>query len=887
MGSQAVESILRRLSRAATLNCLTKTRPFLTPLLLSNPFSSSASCPSLLLQTPPPISSDFINLEPKHVISTFKDWFKSRQKPLIERIFQIFSSWDDDDPSSIEAANLALAQLGIRLSEAFVLEVLRYKDDVLCCLKFFDWAGRQHGFCHTRSTFQAIFKILSRAKLMSLMLDFLDNYMQQRNFHRVRFSDTLVMGYAIAGKPFVALQLFGRMRYQGQDLDPFAYNVLLNALVEASCFDGAEVVLSQIRTRGYENEVTKTVVMKSLCKRMWLEEAEKFLRGLVGKGEGANGHILGVLVDALCKQKNFAHGGRLIQEFSEMGCVPMVRAYGVWIRHLVQAGKLDSALEFLQSKKSLEGYVPEVFRYNILISKLLRENRVQEVYDMLTEMNEYQIVPDTYTMNNALCFFCKVGMVDVAIELFKSRSEYGLTPSSMAYNYFINTLCGDGSIEEACHILKNAVDQGYFPGKRTFSILSDALCREGKLDKMKDLVIIALERNFMPSNSTYDKFIAALCRAQRVEDGYLIHGELNRLHKVLRPSTYASMIYGFINFRRGDIAARLLLEMQEKGHIPARHLFRDVIRCLCDMDDPRKQVLQLLELQLSYHQPSTMIFNYYIDGAGHAKIPDLAREIYERMLSSGIVPNLSSDILMLQSYLKSERISDAVNFFHEVGHRRENRRKMYNTMVVGLCKVNRSDIALSVLADIRKKGLFPSLQVYEELIRLLAAENKHEVVMMLINDLDAVGRHVSPFIGNVLLYRSLKGTGLYKAWLRTRDAIQETRSSSMLGQMLAAFSAHIKTSSHVKDLELVIQECFPPNIYSYNMLLRKLCVDQIDEALKLFKDIRQKGYEPNQWTYDILVHGLVKHGRNAEARRWMDEMLHQGFYLTEGTSLII
>ena len=40
--------------------------------------------------------------------------------------------------------------------------------------------------------------------------------------HRVRFYDTLVMGYAVSGKPEIALQLFAKMRFQGLDLDSFA-----------------------------------------------------------------------------------------------------------------------------------------------------------------------------------------------------------------------------------------------------------------------------------------------------------------------------------------------------------------------------------------------------------------------------------------------------------------------------------------------------------------------------------------------------------------------------------------------------------------------------------------------------------------------------------------
>lgn len=692
------------------------------------------------------------------------------------------------------------------------------------------------------------------------------------------------MGYAVAGKPEVALQLFGKMRFQGLDLDPFGYHVLLNALVEENCVDAFENILKQIQMRGFENEVTHSIMVKSYWNQNRLDEAEAFLRGLVSQGRESNGHAVSVLVDALCKKNMFQEAGKLVDEFQKSGTVPMEQAYGVWIRDLAHAGRLSDALEFLRSKKSLEGYVPEVFRYNVLICRLLRDNRLEELYDLLIDMKEDQICADKVTMNAALSFFCKAGMVDVALELYNSRSEFALSPNSMAYNYLINTLCGNGGIDEAYRVLKDSIDRGYFPGRRTFSILSDALCREGKLDKMKELVLVALERNFMPSTSIYDKFISALCRARRLEDGYLIHGELNRINTVTKKNTYFNLIHGFNKSNRGDIAARLLIEMQEKGHSPTRPLFRAVIRCLLDMENPEQQFLKLLQMQLSRHEPNCQIYNFFIDGAGHVKKPDLARRVFEMMKRSGIEPTLSTDILMLQSYLRSEKIADALNFFSDLRQRRKIARKLYNCMIVGLCKVNKADIALDFMREMRNAGMVPSTICYEYLIELLCSNGKYDMVVNLIDELEKVGRHITSFTGNVLLLHSLKTRELYDTWVRLRE-LQDDKSSgtSMLGLLIGAFSGCVRVSQNIEDLEQAIEKCFSLDVYTYNMLLRRFSMTDMDLACELFNRMCQKGYEPNAWTYDILVHGFFKHGRKAEAKRWIEEMFRRGFHPTERT----
>ncbi|XP_062018446.1 pentatricopeptide repeat-containing protein At1g71210, mitochondrial [Rosa rugosa] len=824
----------------------------------------------------------------KDIVLSFKQWFKSGNRLLLHQIFQILKATSDSDHFNhhhqLSSADLALSHLDLHLSEALVLEVLRYghehEHDVLSCLKFFDWVGRQNRFYHTRATFNAIFKILSRAKLMSLMLDFLANFRRHKfDDHGVRFHDTLVMGYAVSGKPEVALQLFGRMRFQGLDLDAFGYHVLLNALVEEKCFDAVEVVANQISMRGFENEITHSVMLKWFCKRNLLDEAEGYLRRLVTEGK-ANGSAVGVLVRALCQHKMFERAIKLMDEFRDLGVVSMESAYAVWIGDLAQAGRLDQALEFLQSKKSLEGYVPDVFRYNILIGKLLREVRLEEVCDLMLEMKEREISPDTVTMNAALCFFCKVGMLDIAIELYDSRSEFGLTPNSMSYNYLINTFCGDGSVDEAYGVLKSSLDQGYFPGRKTFSILADALCREGKLDKMKELVIFALERNLMPSGSTYDKFITTLCKTRRVEDGYLIHEELNRISEVRRESTYINLIEGFCKLNKGDIAARLLIEMQVHGHSPTHKLFRDVICSLCDTGNPvntDQQFFTLLEMQLSCREPTCRIYNFFIYGAGHAKRPDLASKVLEMMQRSGIEPNLSSDVLMLQSYLKSERYSDALNYFNDLRHRRKIRRRLYSAMITGMCKAKKADIALNLLREMRENGMVPSDDCYEFLIQLLCWNKEYDIAVILIKDLEKVGRHITSFIGNILLLHSLKSQELYQAWVRLREVQIEISDNSILGLLIGAFSGRIWVSQQIENLEEVIASCFPLDVYTYNLLLRCFSNSNMDHACALFYRMSQKGYEPNRWTYEILVQGFLKHGRTDEANRWLKAMYVKGF----------
>lgn len=628
--------------------------------------------------------------------------------------------------------------------------------------------------------------------------------------------------------------------------------------------------------------------MKNLCKQGLIDDAEAFLRQLGSSGAVVNEHIIGVLVNALCKKKRFGDASVLLEEFRQSRKVPMAHTYSLWINNLIDAGMVDRALNFFQSKKKTEGYVPETLSYNKLICGLLRKNRLAKVYDLLAEMWEAQIAPDKVTMNAALCFFCKAGMVDVAVELYNSRLGIGLTPNGFSYDHLIKALCGDGSIDEACRVFEDSLKQGYFPGERAFEFLANSLFREGRLDEMNKVMEAALEKNIKPSNSLCGKYISALCKAGKPDEGYLVPFRFSRPRAaVLNMYTYANLIHGFSKLSRGDMASRLLLEMHESGYPPSPKLYRTVTHCLCRTGN-LQQVLNLLDMLLLHDEneraKNRHIFNYLIDGAGHALKPELAREVFERMSLRSIQPNMDTNILMLKSYLRSKRIADALNFYNDLANKHGPSKRLYNFMIVGLCKAGKPDHALEMWSEVRERGRVPTLHCYEELIHVLCTGGDYDMAIKVLKDLQKTGRHISSFIGNILLLHSLTKPEFSRAWIQSRAVDGEespSKGTLLLGQLIGAFSGGIRVKEHLDSLEEVVKQFFQVNLYTYNMMLRGLTMDgRMDYACNLIHRICKKGYRPNRWTYDIIVHGFCKHGRRKEAERWMEAMYRNGFHPT-------
>lgn len=797
--------------------------------------------------------------------------------------------------------NAALASMNICLSEAMVLGVLRHNPRIttsmdisggknnisnnflLLRLKFFDWAGRQHGFHHTCTTYHAIFKLLSRARLMSVIFDWLRTFSEARkNSNHVGFLETLVIGYAVAGQTDIALRVFGQMRFQGIDLNRFSYHVLFNAFVENSDFDVADSIHTQIRERGHFSPLTSIIYIKSLCKQRKIGKALKVLQAMNSES-GVVDRAIGIVVDTLCRMKRFKDANMLVIKFGGN------YTYTLWLKNLTAMRRDAAAIDFFQRKKLDDGYLPELVSYNRLIYLLLVKDRLEDVYDILVEMRKVGIMANQSTMSASLCFFCKAGMIEIALQLYHSRQEFGLIPNKRAINHLINGLCSSGNVDEACQVLEESMRQGYFPEKYTFIFLTNVLCNSGKLDIMGKLLDAALKRSNLLSNIACASYVSALCKVNKPEEGYLFMSRSFR-NNPIKKYAFVSLINGFISLRRSDMICRLVLEMQDYGHLPTQKLYLDVIRCLCQMGCLH-QVCFLLEQQLLRNSPVELadrkkIYHWFIEGFGTAKKPDLARHVFRRMFEDGIEPNMDTMILVLQSYMKSGQISDALNFFNDLHAEHVPSKRMHNVLITGLCKAGRPDQALPVWQKMRSKDLTPSLQVYEGLVLSFCTYEDYPTVVVLLEDFHKTGRKFSSFLYNVILQHTLKTSRFWQALNQVELENQYTKPKerSLLAELVAAFSGGIRTRHNIWKVESVIEKLFPVNMNTYNILMRQLILDGwMDYALVIFNRACGKGYVPNRWTFDIVVHGFCKYGRKMDAEIWMERMHRNGFSPTYHT----
>lgn len=827
------------------------------------------------------------NVGIRDIASLFQHWHphpeigrrREEMESAIENIHEVLSQGREREGFNIENA---LTQLNVRLTEEYIVKVLKHhKDDVLLGLKFFDWALR---YQHTGAAYYTILKMLSQANLTRVMLDWLDSFQKQRRACGERYYKILIAGYAFAGEPELALQFFARMRFQGLDLDKISYNALLNGLVEQNCFDVVEIIYRQICRGRFRNASCDSIMITSLCKQGKLEEAKRLFDDIRHNGCTVDEAAIVVLISAFFKGKRTDEARKLIEEIRKERHASMPKVHDAWIKALVEGKRVDDALKYFE-ERTPQGFIPGWSCYNALISGLLGKKRLDKAYTLLIGMKNKYVFPDSNTMNALVCAFCRGGLLLIALDFFNRRSKLGFFPDNVAYNHLINALCRDRKLDTACRVLDDEITSGFTPSKQTYFTLVKTLHKAGKLDEMQELIDKGIKGKDVPSNSTCTTFISALCKAGRVEDIYLVPRKLRRANVILNKDTYSGLIKGFCLAKKAGIASKLLLEMQQYGHCPSRNMFKLVIKVLCELGYS-DQVLQLLDMHMPGHPPNAKIYNLFINGLCNAGHPDIARQVYDKMHENGCLPISNNHICLLHGYVKCQDLVDALTFFEALSRSHPPSTRLYSVLISGLCKAGKVDLALAFFEEMTAKALIPRLECCEELICVLCKLGMFNTALKIFIDMNVKCRRSSTFIYNILLMHSFK--------------LQQANQARVLFQLLHGQGFHPivgmysmsfdglsdawNSESSLGLLEELIEQSFVPNIFTYNILIGTLCKEgKMEAACSLFNNMSKKGYAPNMLTYDILVHGFCRVRRVNEAYKLMEEMTEKGFRPSQWT----
>ncbi|EFH61467.1 pentatricopeptide repeat-containing protein [Arabidopsis lyrata subsp. lyrata] len=210
---------------------------------------------------------------------------------------------------------------------------------------------------------------------------------------------------------------------------------------------------------------------------------------------------------------------------------------------------------------------------------------------MFKVMRESNMDMDTAVYNIIIHGMCKAGKLEEAWNLFTNLLLSGLQPDVKTYNMMIRF----SALGRAEKLYAEMLRRGIVPDTITYNSMIHGLCKQNKLAEARK-VFDSMDNK---SCSTFNTLINGYCKARRVDDGIDLFCEMYRRGIVANVITYTTLIHGFRQVGDFKTALDIFQEMVSNGVRSSSITFRDILPELCSKKELRKAVAMLVDLQKS------------------------------------------------------------------------------------------------------------------------------------------------------------------------------------------------------------------------------------------------------------------------------------------------
>ncbi|GMG98892.1 hypothetical protein Nepgr_000732 [Nepenthes gracilis] len=209
-------------------------------------------------------------------------------------------------------------------------------------------------------------------------------------FPGVKSYNLALKAYCQENRVEMAKKLIEKMEKEARIFpDIFSYNVILGAYLRNKDWIGFDSVVKDVLNRGLEGNVT-TYNHRILrhCKNKECARAKKLVDEMVSKGIKPNAASYNTIIDGFCIVGDLDSAVLMLERMSSDGYVsPCSFSYFTLLRHMVEEGEFDSALEIC--KKILKRkWVPPFEAMEGLIKGLVNISKSEEAKEMVDKMKK-------------------------------------------------------------------------------------------------------------------------------------------------------------------------------------------------------------------------------------------------------------------------------------------------------------------------------------------------------------------------------------------------------------------------------------------------------------------------------------------------------------------
>ncbi|XP_047317550.1 pentatricopeptide repeat-containing protein At1g73710 [Impatiens glandulifera] len=615
------------------------------------------------------------------------------------------------------------------------------------------------------------------------------------------------------------------------------YGMLVDVYGKAGLAKEAILWIKHMKIRGiFPDEVTMNTVVRVMKDVREFDRADSFYKAwCIGKIELDDLEFDSLSATEPYSLKHFLStelfkiGGRghNIKEFECSSMKPKLTAtYNTLIDLYGKAGRLnDAANIFSEMLKS--GVMPDTVTFNTMIHICGTNGKMSEAEALFNKMDERGVLPDTKTFNILSSLHANAGNIDETLRYYRKIREVGLTPDVVTHRGVLHVLCERNMVGEVEVILKEMRKFGVSIDEQSLPVLVKMFVDQGMLEQAARV----LEESRL---SLCSKTRAAVINAY-AEKGLWAEAE-NVFYRKDRQSKdvseYNVMFKAYGMAKLYDKALSLFNAMKQLGTWPDECSFNTLIQMLsgCDLIEQAKELLNETGCKPSCLSFASMISSYIRLN----RLSD-AVSIYEMMIRLKVEPNEVVYGLLIDAFAETGDLDDCLRYFHSM----EKfgifpNQVILTSMIKAYNKVGSLKGAKSLYEKIRDPDTIASnsmLNIYADLGILSEAK-------LIMNDLRKKGRADGvSFATMMYLYRNL---GMLDEAIEVAEEMKQTgllRDCDSFNKVMACYATNGQLLECAKLLHEMVNRKLFPDATTFKTLFKVLSkggvVNEAVEQLEL------------------------------------------------------
>ncbi|KAL6124123.1 hypothetical protein ACLB2K_076638 [Fragaria x ananassa] len=535
-----------------------------------------------------------------------------------------------------------------------------------------------------------------------------------------------------------------------------------------------------------------------------------------------------ILREPISKKKLF----ELYQMAKERNVELNVNTAALLIRSLERGGMEEEGLVVF---KELDSELKSTHIRNVVIKMLVNMRRVDDALKVLDEMldSEAQFRVDEIT-------------ADIVIgSLLGKEKKGGVLVRRRLWVW-------NGKVSRAWDVLCDVMKMGGCVEAASCNAVLTALGKSNDFKRMGEVMVKMEEIGIKPNLITFDLFVNHLCKSRRIDAALEV---------------FEKMIVGVEGVSaKPDVII----------------IYNTLIDELCKVGRPQEG-LSLMEKMRSQDgcAPNTVTYSCLIGGFNKVGDIDRGLELFEKMKEEGIPLNVVTLNTLLDGLCRHGRLNAALEFFNEMQRDGlKGNAVSYTILISSFCDVNNISKAMELFDQMLSAECPTDVRVYHCLISCLSLAGMIEDASFVVSKLKEAGFSMDTVSYNVMIKR-FSGKNMpdkIHQMIEEMEASRVKPDSVTYNTLLAYLSKARDFKGAHKVLDRMMDEGIVPTVVTFGTLIHAHCLDgNIDKAMRIFRDMGSKSkLPPNTVIYNELINSLSKNNDVEQALSLVDDMKDKG-----------